>query len=90
MRERFRSYAAILAVLLIAVSLALSGWALNSRFQEGNQNRNAQSEAIRTVLCYFESLIPPASPQYAQAVRLYGHALGLIHAKPCAPTKGPT
>lgn len=89
MRERLPLIAAILA-LLTATSLALSGWALMSRFQEGNQNRQAQTEAIRTVLCFFEGLIPPTDPKYLQAVRLYSHALGLINARPCAsPAKGP-
>lgn len=89
MKDRVRRAAVLLAVLLIAVSLALSGWALNSRFQEGNQNRAAQSEAIRTVLCFFEGLIPASNPQHGRAVRLYNRALRLINAKPCPVLKGP-
>lgn len=98
MKERLRFAAAALIALLIIVSLTASGWALMSRFQEGNQTRKninaanqAQTEALRTVLCLARASIPanidPAVR--VKAYRFYAHALRLIHARQCDTlTKG--
>lgn len=77
---------AVAAAVLIATSLALSGWALMSRFQEGTRNRDAQTEAIRTILCYARASVQATDPAQRDAAdHFYDHALALIHARPCAP-----
>lgn len=91
MKEHVRGFAFLAASLLIMASFAVSGWALKSRFQEGNQNRAAltdanlaQTEAIRTILCYARASVQATDPAQRDAAdRFYDHALQLIHARPC-------
>lgn len=84
MKDQAPRAALIGVVVLIAVSLTLSGWALASRFQEGNQSRMAITESIRTVLCYARASVEASDPAQRDAAdRFYDHALALIHARPC-------
>lgn len=86
MKDRLRFAAGLAAALLIIASFVLSGWALMSRFQEGTRTRNAQTEALRTVLCFARASIPSSDPAIRdQADKFYDHALALIHARPCNP-----
>lgn len=78
-------YALAACLLLVVVATTLAGWALTDRFDQGNRNRAAQTEAIRTILCYARASIPDTDPAFRdQADQFYDHALSLIHARPCA------
>lgn len=86
LRSRLRGISLAVTALLIMASLAISGWALYSRFQEGNQNRSAITESIRTILCYARASVQATDPAQRDAAdHFYDHALALIHARPCAP-----
>lgn len=83
-KEHIRQLAVIATALLIMASFGISGWALKSRFEEGNHSRNAITEAIRTVLCYARASVQATDPAQRDAAdRFYDHALTLIHARPC-------
>lgn len=84
LKEHVRQLAVLVTALLIMASFAISGWALKSRFEQGNQNRSAITEAIRTVLCYARASVQASDPAQRDAAdHFYDHALQLIHARPC-------
>lgn len=84
MRDRFITPG---AAILCAVALAVSGWALFSRFSETNQRRQQNAQAWHLVICYLEALTlqnkQATIDQRMRAIKAYDHILGLVDAPLC-------
>ena len=96
--KKFTSRTMLTIYLLAAltlVSFAVTGVLLAERFKSTNKHRAAaatvaadQTDAIRTLLCFFLANPPPYAKHLTQADRdarvdVYTRALATIHAKPC-------
>lgn len=73
------------AVIFAALVIAFVSFALPYYIHQQSMASHQNADAIRTILCYFESLAPKHSAHAAEAARIYRHALALIHEPACTP-----
>jgi hypothetical protein len=75
--RRFKIAIAVLATTT-AVAITLAGWALYARFEQGNENRAANSHVWHAVICQIETSVVkahlPAAKERA-ALRFYDRLL---------------
>lgn len=81
----FLRHTTVALSVVTALSLIVAGWAFWSTLSQVHARRQQTSAALRTVLCFFDSLTPPKDQ--ARADRIYRRALELIDAPPCEPRR---